>query len=120
MTEIFDQFKKYPLLIINLNNAPESNMSIIDVDINASFSNNILYPEIVLGFQHFIHATKDKMEQIEQFENRKKVYLVTSLFVLISSKFSRTLKFFKKSSDLSDLKVNFKILQNVFSPMASN
>jgi 23S rRNA U2552 (ribose-2'-O)-methylase RlmE/FtsJ len=33
-----------------------------------------------LGFQHFIHKTKDKMSITEDFVNRKKVYLVTSLF----------------------------------------
>ena len=43
-------------------------------------SNNIAYPEMCLGFHHFMHRAKDKMEITENFANRKKVYLVTSLF----------------------------------------
>ena len=53
---------------------------ILDSAFDILLSNNIAYPEMSLGFHHFLHRTKDKMEITEMFANRKKVYLVTSLF----------------------------------------
>ena len=53
---------------------------IIGSTFDVRFSNSICFPEIKLGFHHFIHKTKDKMEAVEEFANRKKIYLVTSLF----------------------------------------
>lgn len=38
------------------------------------------YPLFSLGFHHFIHKTKDKMEITEKFKDRKKVYLVVNEF----------------------------------------
>lgn len=76
--KISEEFKDYPIVIIKLDNKQE--MKLLDSNFDVQFSNNISYPEMILGFQHFIHATKDKMEITEKFSNRKKVYLVTSLF----------------------------------------
>jgi len=54
--------------------------SIFDFDENVKFSTNIDYPRFALGFQHFIHQSKDKMEIVKEFENKKKVYLVLNQF----------------------------------------
>lgn len=55
-------------------------LDILNSSFDVLLSNNIAYPEMSLGFHHFLHRAKDKMEITENFANRKKVYLVTSLF----------------------------------------
>lgn len=77
--EIFDSFKKYNPLIFNLNKLKNSNINNFK-NFDVIFSNNIAYPEFKLGFTYFIHQAKDKMEVLDSFANRKKIYLVTSLF----------------------------------------
>ncbi|AYV78767.1 MAG: FtsJ-like methyltransferase [Edafosvirus sp.] len=49
-------------------------------DATPKFSNNIDYPRFSLGFHHFIHANKDKMEILKEFEGKKKVYQVMNRF----------------------------------------
>jgi 23S rRNA U2552 (ribose-2'-O)-methylase RlmE/FtsJ len=71
-------FEEYTPIIYKLEKT--NSKKVLDTSNDILFSNNIAYPEINLGFHHFIHATKDKMQITEKFENRKKVYLVTSLF----------------------------------------
>jgi 23S rRNA U2552 (ribose-2'-O)-methylase RlmE/FtsJ len=44
------------------------------------FSDNIDYPQFALGFHHYIHQSKDKMEITEQFKGKKQVYYVLSRF----------------------------------------
>ena len=44
------------------------------------FSVSIDYPRFSFGFQHYIHANKNKMEILQQFENKKKVYRVMNAF----------------------------------------
>ncbi len=79
----FDQseklFKKYNPLIFDLKKNMDNN-NILDTTADVKLSNNVCYPEISLGFLHSIHRTKDKMELTEKYANRKKIYLVTSLF----------------------------------------
>lgn len=72
------EFKKYNPLIFDLANLKPS--KITDYNNDIKFSNNVSYPQLTLGFQHFIHKVKDKMELTEKYSNRKKIYLVTSLF----------------------------------------
>ena len=71
-------FKIYNPLIFELDSVSSTN--VMESSFDVQFSNSICFPEIKLGFHHFIHKTKDKMEAVEEFENRKKIYLVTSLF----------------------------------------
>lgn len=71
-------FKEYQPIVYKIDLKPSN--EILESTFDILFSNNIAYPELCLGFLHFIHRTKDKMEEIEKFANRKKVYLVTSLF----------------------------------------
>ena len=72
------EFVSYNPLVFDLDSIEKTDVlgSVYDV----RFSNSICFPEIKLGFHHFIHKTKDKMEVVEEFGTRKKVYLVTSLF----------------------------------------
>lgn len=55
---------------------PEVSSSIFNKKVNPTFSRNIDYPSFTLGFQHYIHANKDKFDILEQFKNKKKVYMV--------------------------------------------
>jgi len=76
MTNIFEE---YVPIIYKLED--NNKKRILDTSNDILFSNNIAYPELNLGFHHYIHQTKDVAgEKINLFENRKKVYLVTSLF----------------------------------------
>lgn len=59
---------------------PDTNSTILDNKANVEFSTNIDYPRLEYGFIHFIHATKIKMEIVNQFEGKKKIYLVLNPF----------------------------------------
>ena len=72
------EFVLYNPLVFDLDSIEKTD--IIGSTFDVQFSNSICFPEIKLGFHHFIHKTKDKMEAVEEFANRKKIYLVTSLF----------------------------------------
>jgi 23S rRNA U2552 (ribose-2'-O)-methylase RlmE/FtsJ len=76
--KIKEKFKLYNPLIFNLSNLEDSD--ILDYTFDTLLSNNVSYPQLTLGFQHFIHKIKDKMVLTEKYNNRKKIYLVTSLF----------------------------------------
>ena len=76
--KLSNDFKKYNPLIFDLKDLKPS--KITDSNNDIKFSNNVSYPQLSLGFQHFIHKIKDKMELTEKYSNRKKIYLVTSLF----------------------------------------
>jgi 23S rRNA U2552 (ribose-2'-O)-methylase RlmE/FtsJ len=76
MTNLFEE---YVPIVYKLEN--NNKKRILETSNDILFSNNISYPELNLGFHHYIHQTKDVVgEKINSFENRKKVYLVTSLF----------------------------------------
>jgi 23S rRNA U2552 (ribose-2'-O)-methylase RlmE/FtsJ len=76
MTNLFEE---YVPIVYKLED--NNKKKILDTSNDILFSNNIAYPELSLGFHHYIHQTKDNTgEKINLFENRKKVYLVTSLF----------------------------------------
>lgn len=71
-------FEKYQPIVYKIDE--KESTEILDSAFDVLLSNNIAYPEMCLGFHHFMHRAKDKMEITENFANRKKVYLVTSLF----------------------------------------
>ena len=75
---ITDEFKKYNLLLYDINELDKSVPS--DFNIDVSLSNNFAYPQFKLGFSHFIHQIKESTKELNRFNTRKKVYLVTSLF----------------------------------------
>jgi 23S rRNA U2552 (ribose-2'-O)-methylase RlmE/FtsJ len=68
----------YTPLIVKL---PHVSKSIFDNEPDPKFSINMDYPSFKNGFQHFIHANKEKMKEIAgTFENKKKVYTVINPF----------------------------------------
>jgi 23S rRNA U2552 (ribose-2'-O)-methylase RlmE/FtsJ len=75
---ITNELEKYNLLLYDINGLDKPNPS--DFNINVQLSNNFAYPKFTLGFSHFIHQIKDNTKELNNFNNRKKVYLVTSLF----------------------------------------
>ncbi len=54
--------------------------NIFDTKPDVKLSQNIDYPSFSLGFQHFLHADKGRMEITKNFEGKKKVYLVMNKF----------------------------------------
>ena len=71
-------FEQYQPIVYKIDEA--SSTDILNSSFDVLLSNNIAYPEMCLGFHHFMHRAKDKMEITENFIKRKKVYLVTSPF----------------------------------------
>ena len=71
-------FEDYQPIVYKIDVTPSTEL--LDSAFDVLLSNNVAYPEMCLGFHHFMHRAKDKMEITENFANRKKVYLVTSLF----------------------------------------
>lgn len=59
---------------------PESKKDIFEFKESPSFSKNIDYPKYSLGFQHYLHQSKTKMEITKEFEGKKKVYYVINKF----------------------------------------
>jgi hypothetical protein len=54
--------------------------SIFDSNVDVQLTNIIDYPKCSIGFHHYIHSLKKDTEILNQFENKKKVYLVTNKF----------------------------------------
>lgn len=67
----------YKLPIIKL---PDFNPTIFNNKALPEYSIHNDLPKFSYGFQHFIHATKNKMLILEQFKTKKKVYLVFNKF----------------------------------------
>jgi hypothetical protein len=65
--KLFDVY--HPIIFkLDFNN----DVNILDTSNKIIFSNNIAYPELTLGFNHYIHKTKDKTEELIKFSNKKK------------------------------------------------
>jgi 23S rRNA U2552 (ribose-2'-O)-methylase RlmE/FtsJ len=73
MSNIFTEQKPFIRILTNEN---------IDIDdYNITFSNDVHYPTMSLGFNHFNHKTINKYyDAIDKFKNKNKVYLVTQDF----------------------------------------
>ncbi len=69
-----------------------SDNKIFNNDSNPSFSKNVDSPKFTLGFQHFIHQSKLKMDITKQFEGKKKIYLVMSEFETIIDDYEQTIQ----------------------------
>ena len=68
---------KYSALVYKL---PKSNDKILTYETELELSYNIEYPKFSLGFHHFIHQNKDKLNVLVEFKDKKKVYLVMNKF----------------------------------------
>ncbi len=75
----------YSQIIYEIN----SDRKIFNHEPKPSFSKNIDYPTFTLGFQHFIHQTKLKMDITKQFEDKKKIYLVMSKFEILIDEYDK-------------------------------
>ena len=69
---------KYMQCILNM--YIENKKSIFDNNIDVELTTIIDYPKCSYGFHHYIHSLKKDIEVLKQFENKKKVYLVTNEF----------------------------------------
>ena len=73
MSNIFTEQKPFIRILTN------DKFDINEYDI--TFSNDIHYPELSLGFNHFNHKTVNKyFDAIDKFKNKNKVYLITQDF----------------------------------------
>lgn len=68
---------KYLPITINI---PTNTDNIFDTEVNINFSTSLDYPKFSYGFHHYIHAEKNNMKILKDFENKKKVYLVMNNF----------------------------------------
>jgi hypothetical protein len=68
-----------------------NDMKIFDHNPSPSFSKNIDFPKFTLGFQHFFHQSKLKLEILKQFENKKKIYLVMSEYETLIDDYDNTI-----------------------------
>lgn len=65
--------------------------SIFDSEHNIKLTNSIDYPKCSFGFHHYMHSLKKDTEILKQFENKKKVYLVTNKFEIDIDKYNNTI-----------------------------
>lgn len=77
--------------------------NIFNYEPDPTFSRNIGYPKFSLGFQHYIHQSKTKMEITSEFKDKKKVYYVIS-------KFERNIDDYDK--DIGHMSANYFDLNN--------
>jgi 23S rRNA U2552 (ribose-2'-O)-methylase RlmE/FtsJ len=71
---------KYNTIALILPKQNDKKENILSTDINPNYIDGMPYPKYSLGFHHYIHDTKDKMQIIEQFKGKKQVYRVTNPF----------------------------------------
>lgn len=69
---------KYAPIIVKISRGEKE--SIFSEDPNINFSSNVDYPRSEFGFHHFIHASKNKLDVLKQFDGKKKVYLIHNQF----------------------------------------
>lgn len=68
----------YQPFIIDL---PKVDTDIFTHEEESVFSVNIEYPKFSLGFQHYLHANKEKIKPLfDRFKNKKKIYRVMNHF----------------------------------------
>lgn len=65
--------------------------SIFDYESDIKLTNSIDYPKCSYGFHHYMHSLKKDTEILKQFENKKKVYLVTNKFEIDIDKYNNTI-----------------------------
>lgn len=58
----------------------QSQSSIFDLPLKLNFNNNVPFPQFSLGFQHYIHQSKNNFQKINNFSGRIKPYLVLHKF----------------------------------------
>jgi 23S rRNA U2552 (ribose-2'-O)-methylase RlmE/FtsJ len=66
--------------------------SIFDKNNDLQMTNIIDYPKCSLGFHHYIHSLRKDKEILKQFENKKKVYIVTNSFEIEIDNYEESIK----------------------------
>jgi hypothetical protein len=61
-------------------NLPSNSGDILDSPVQAVFENNVPFPQFTLGFQHFIHQSKNNFQRVNTFAGQRKPYLVLNKF----------------------------------------
>ncbi len=84
--------------------------SIFDSESNVKLTNNMDYPKCSFGFHHYMHSLKKDTLIIKDFENKKKVYLVTNPFELEIDKYENSIK----NKIGSELNIKDKIVSDDF------
>jgi 23S rRNA U2552 (ribose-2'-O)-methylase RlmE/FtsJ len=84
--------------------------SIFDSESNVKLTNNMDYPKCSFGFHHYMHSLKKDTLIIKDFENKKKVYLVTNPFELEIDKYENSIK----NKIESELNIKDKIVSDDF------
>lgn len=84
-------------LIISTNLLTTINMhsnikSIFDINNDIKLTSIIDYPKCSFGFHHYIHSLRKDKEILKQFENKKKVYLVTNEFEIEIDNYEESIK----------------------------
>jgi 23S rRNA U2552 (ribose-2'-O)-methylase RlmE/FtsJ len=81
-TNIFSSYKPLIFLLPKSDGDIGKGNNITEKNADVTFSNNICFAHFNLGFNHFIHKSKEeKMEKVEkEFSGRKKIYLVVLPF----------------------------------------
>ena len=69
----------YVPIVYNIPTDTNTN-GIFKYDLKPQFSKSIDFPKFSLGFQHYIHQSKDKMAITSEFEGKKKIYFVMNKF----------------------------------------
>ena len=93
---------KYMPYILNMH--VDTKKSIFDYNIDVELTNVIDYPKCSFGFHHYIHSIKKDTEVLKQFENKKKVYLVTNEFEIDVDNYDNCI--FKETIKFLNLKDN--------------
>ena len=90
---------------------PGSKSNILDTEENVIFGNHVLKPSLNLGFIHFLHRTKDKMEILYSDKFKGKY------FYLVTNEFEHMIENYKKDLNtiaLKSLNVNKMIISRAF------
>lgn len=95
----------YLPIIVDISSSDDPSMF---SDPKTKLSKDIDYPKFSLGFHHYIHVNKNKMEIVNQFKDKKKVYKVMNKFERYVDNYPddighKSVEFFDISKDVPDI-----------------
>lgn len=89
MNKTNNVISEYLPITINIHSTIKS---IYKSDEDIKLTSIIDYPKCSFGFHHYIHSLRKDVEILKQFENKKKVYLVTNEFEIEIDNYDKTIK----------------------------
>jgi 23S rRNA U2552 (ribose-2'-O)-methylase RlmE/FtsJ len=99
---------------------PEIKKSIFDSEVNVQFSENINYPNFEYGFHHFIHQSKNYLnDETKKFEGKKKVWNVLNRYEPIIDNYAQSITdiskiYFEPVSKIEIINYSFYKLWDLF------